>query len=191
MHKTGKYKFTNLTFGILPFIAMMLIVTMHENSSPARLWLSIVRTINSPELVGRILIPCRFLWDSETPSSCKPCSVSRFADIVDHDYDFFSQVALLAHIPRESADFTFLDNRELTTCPSFPESAMAVGTGFGQLFRSFGQVRSIVSVVEPVQNTTWCRSSAWPSPRQFSSRFSIVNFGTGSAGPDQMRYYQN
>ena len=44
MHRTGKYKFINLTFGILPFIATMLISTMNENSSPARLWLSIVRT---------------------------------------------------------------------------------------------------------------------------------------------------
>lgn len=43
MHKTGKYKSINLTFGILPFIGTMLIGTMNENSSAARLWLSIVR----------------------------------------------------------------------------------------------------------------------------------------------------
>ena len=43
MHRTGKYKFINLTFGILPFIATILISTMNENSSPTRLWLSIVR----------------------------------------------------------------------------------------------------------------------------------------------------
>ena len=43
MHRTGKYKFINMTFGIFPFIATALISTMNEHSSPARLWLSIVR----------------------------------------------------------------------------------------------------------------------------------------------------
>ena len=49
MHRTGKYKLINLTCGILPFIGMVLIVTMNENSSPARLWLSIVRKANPPD----------------------------------------------------------------------------------------------------------------------------------------------
>lgn len=42
MHAMGKYKFINLTFGILPFFATILLATMNENSSPARLWFSIV-----------------------------------------------------------------------------------------------------------------------------------------------------
>jgi hypothetical protein len=65
---------------------------------------------------------------------------------------------------------------------------MAVGTGFGQLFKSVGQVRSIASVVEPVRATTRCRSPAWLYPRRFSSRFSIGNFENEFKGPDQMRY---
>lgn len=42
MHSTGKYISLSLTFGILPFIATMLIATINENSSPAKLWLSII-----------------------------------------------------------------------------------------------------------------------------------------------------
>lgn len=149
-------------------------------------------TNNQPSgSLGRILIPCRFRWDSEMPSCCKPCSVSRFVHIVDHDCDFFSQVALLAHIPRESGNFTFANPRALTVSAPFSESVMAVGTGFSQLFRSVGQVRSITSVVGPIRTTTRCRSPAWPSPRRFSSPFSIVNFGSGSTGPDQTRYHRN
>jgi hypothetical protein len=65
---------------------------------------------------------------------------------------------------------------------------MAVGTGFAQLFRSVGQVRSIASAIEPVQATTWCRSPAWLYLRRFSSRFSIGNFENEFKGLDQMRY---
>jgi hypothetical protein len=65
---------------------------------------------------------------------------------------------------------------------------MAVGTGFAQLFRIVGQVRSIVFVVEPVQATSRCRSPAWPYPQRFSSLFSIGNFKNEFRGLDQMRY---
>ena len=34
------------------------------------------------------------------------------------------------------------------------ESAMAVGTGFGQIFRSVGQVRSVASAIESLQTIT-------------------------------------
>jgi hypothetical protein len=68
------------------------------------------------------------------------------------------------------------------------ESTMAVGTGFGQLFRSVGQVRSIASVVELVRATTRCRSPAWLYLRRFSSRFSIGNFENEFRGLDRMRY---
>ena len=72
---------------------------------------------------------------------------------------------------------------------SFSESAMAVGTGFGQLFRSVGQVRSTTLVAKcNVQATTWCRLVAWPSLRRFSSLFSIGNSETESTGLDQTRY---
>ncbi|KAF9646609.1 MFS general substrate transporter [Thelephora ganbajun] len=87
MHRTGKYRSINLTFGISPFIATMLIATMNENSSPARLWLSII-----PLGFGNGVVLQTML------------------------------IALLAHIP---------------------QSAMAVGTGFGQLFRSVGQVGGV------------------------------------------------
>lgn len=44
MHRTGKYKLLNMVFGCFPFIATVLIATLNQNSSPARLWLSIVLT---------------------------------------------------------------------------------------------------------------------------------------------------
>lgn len=65
----------------------MLIVSMNENSSPARLWLSII-----PLGFGNAVVLQTML------------------------------IALLAHIP---------------------QSAMAVGTGFGQLFRGVGQVGGV------------------------------------------------
>jgi len=43
MHRTGKYKLLNLTFGIFPFIATILIRKMRVDSGPLQLWLSIVR----------------------------------------------------------------------------------------------------------------------------------------------------
>jgi hypothetical protein len=117
------------------------------------------------------------------PSSCKQCSVSRSADTVDDNYTFSSQVALLAHIPRESHSEPYGFD-----CIFFSESAMAVGTGLEQLFKGVGHVRSIVSVIEPVRATTRCRSLAWLYPRRFSSRFLIGNFETEFKGLDQMRY---
>ncbi|KAE9392963.1 vacuolar amino acid permease [Gymnopus androsaceus JB14] len=41
MHRTGKYKVINLTFGILPFIAGVLIAQLREDSGPIQSWLSI------------------------------------------------------------------------------------------------------------------------------------------------------
>uniref|UniRef100_A0A0W0GDB7 Putative vacuolar amino acid permease n=1 Tax=Moniliophthora roreri TaxID=221103 RepID=A0A0W0GDB7_MONRR len=42
MKKTGHYKMINLTFGILPFCAAVLLTQMKENSNQAHLWLSIM-----------------------------------------------------------------------------------------------------------------------------------------------------
>ena len=53
MHRTGKYKMMNLTFGFLPFIAALLITFMKPDSPQAQQWLSIVsRALN---LVGFVL----------------------------------------------------------------------------------------------------------------------------------------
>jgi len=87
MHRTGKYKLLNTVFGCFPFIAAILIITMNENSSPARLWLSII-----PLGFGNAVVLQTML------------------------------IALLAHIP---------------------QSVMAVGTGFAQLFRGIGQVSGV------------------------------------------------
>ena len=46
MHRTGKYKMLNLTFGILPFIATMLIYRMLDDSGPIQSWLSIVSLLS-------------------------------------------------------------------------------------------------------------------------------------------------
>jgi len=42
MHRTGKYKAINLIFGILPFIAGVLITRIKEDSGLMQSWFSIV-----------------------------------------------------------------------------------------------------------------------------------------------------
>ncbi|KAL0565273.1 hypothetical protein V5O48_016753, partial [Marasmius crinis-equi] len=42
MHRTGKYKLINLIFGILPFIASVLIMQIREDSGWVQSWLSII-----------------------------------------------------------------------------------------------------------------------------------------------------
>lgn len=43
MKRYGRYKTMNMVFGIFPFCAAILMTQMKETSSPAHLWLSIVR----------------------------------------------------------------------------------------------------------------------------------------------------
>ncbi|KAG1731234.1 major facilitator superfamily domain-containing protein [Suillus paluster] len=87
IHQTGKYKLINLIFGLFPFIGMVLITLMREDSGPLQQWLSII-----------------------------PLG---FGDAVVVQTNLS---ALLAHIP---------------------ESSMAVGTGFSNLFRGLGQVAGV------------------------------------------------
>ncbi|KAG6375867.1 major facilitator superfamily domain-containing protein [Boletus reticuloceps] len=79
MHRTGKYKMINVVFGFFPFIGIVLITLLHENSGPLQTWLSIV------------------------------------------PFGFGNAVVLQ----------TMLKN------------SMAVGTGFGQVFRGLGQVSGV------------------------------------------------
>jgi len=97
MHRTGRYKTINLTFGILPFIGAVLIASMRETSHPLQLWLSIL-----PLGFGNAVV---------------------LATV---------QIALLANIP---------------------SSAMAVGTGFNQLFRGVGQVAGVAVSSAVFQST--------------------------------------
>ncbi|KAF8126630.1 MFS general substrate transporter [Boletus edulis] len=87
MHRTGKYKMINVIFGFFPFIGIVLITLLHENSGPLQTWLSIV-----PLGFGNAVVLQTML------------------------------IALLAHLP---------------------ENSMAVGTGFGQVFRGLGQVSGV------------------------------------------------
>jgi len=87
MHRTGKYKFINLIFGVFPFIGITLITLIREDSGPLQMWLSII-----PLGFGNAVVLQTML------------------------------IALLAHLP---------------------ESWMAVGTGFGQVFRGLGQVGGV------------------------------------------------
>ncbi|TRM56999.1 major facilitator superfamily domain-containing protein [Schizophyllum amplum] len=87
MHRNGRYKTLNLTFGILPFVSTLLIYFLRENSSPAHMWLSII-----PLGFGNAVVLQTML------------------------------IALLAHID---------------------EKDMAIGTGFGQLWRGVGQVGGV------------------------------------------------
>jgi hypothetical protein len=47
MHRTGRFKTLNLTFGIFPTIGATLISLMREDSGPIQSWLSIVRNQSS------------------------------------------------------------------------------------------------------------------------------------------------
>ncbi|KAJ7612149.1 vacuolar amino acid permease [Roridomyces roridus] len=87
MHRTGRYKKLNLIFGIFPFIGILFICLMREDSGPIQSWLSII-----PLGFGNAVVLQTML------------------------------IALLAHLPA---------------------SQMAVGTGFGQLFRGLGQVGGV------------------------------------------------
>ncbi|KAJ7232027.1 vacuolar amino acid permease [Mycena haematopus] len=87
MHRTGRFKTLNLTFGIFPFIGATLISFMRQDSGPIQSWLSII-----PLGFGNAVVLQTML------------------------------IALLANLP---------------------ESHMAVGTGFGQLFRGIGQVSGV------------------------------------------------
>ncbi|KAH7890146.1 major facilitator superfamily domain-containing protein [Phlebopus sp. FC_14] len=87
MHRTGRYKLINLVFGFFPFVGIVLITFIHENSGPLQMWLSII-----PLGFGNAVVLQTML------------------------------IALLAHLP---------------------ENLMAVGTGFGQLFRGMGQVSGV------------------------------------------------
>ena len=110
---------------------------------------------------------------------CRPCSC----------------LLIILHFPKSLSWPTYLVSRAISfpgTCGidrgHLAESAMAVGTGFGQLFKSVGQVRSVTSVIEPLQTVTRSRSLVLPSHRQFSSRPSIRNSRKGSRGLGLLRY---
>jgi hypothetical protein len=66
MHKTGRYKTINMIFGLFPFIAMVLISFMKENSPPIQSWLSIVKLLsvqpqrNTLTRYGQFQIPLGF-----------------------------------------------------------------------------------------------------------------------------------
>lgn len=120
MNKTGRYKRLNLIFGICPFLAAVLLTRMSETSSQIELWLSIVCVMNGlPHELALTNEPSsRFLLDSEMLSSCKLCLVSGSQPPANNTrLTSCELVALLAHLP---------------------QSVMAVGTGFAQLFRGIG-----------------------------------------------------
>ncbi|KIK92448.1 hypothetical protein PAXRUDRAFT_792966 [Paxillus rubicundulus Ve08.2h10] len=87
MHRTGRYKLLNSTFGIFPFVGIVLITLLREDSPSWQQWFSII-----PLGFGNAIV---------------------FQTVF---------IALLVHLPR---------------------GQMAVGTGFGQLFRGLGQVGGV------------------------------------------------
>ncbi|KAG5735468.1 hypothetical protein E4T56_gene12854 [Termitomyces sp. T112] len=87
MHRTGRYKAINLTFGWFPFIGASLIASLRRDSPAFLTWMGI-----APLGFGNAVVLQTML------------------------------IALLIHLP---------------------ESQMAVGTGFGQLFRGLGQVGGV------------------------------------------------
>ncbi|KAG6909881.1 hypothetical protein DXG01_014690 [Tephrocybe rancida] len=87
MHRTGKYKMINMTFGWFPFIGASLVASLRRDSPAFLSWMGI-----APLGFGNAVVLQTML------------------------------IALLLHLP---------------------ESQMAVGTGFGQLFRGIGQVGGV------------------------------------------------
>ncbi|KIJ67341.1 hypothetical protein HYDPIDRAFT_180282 [Hydnomerulius pinastri MD-312] len=87
MHRTGRYKLLNSIFGIFPFVGIVLITLLREDSPAWQQWFSII-----PLGFGNAIV---------------------FQTVF---------IALLAHLPTEQ---------------------MAVGTGFGQVFRGLGQVGGV------------------------------------------------
>ncbi|KAF9220644.1 vacuolar amino acid permease [Gyrodon lividus] len=87
MHRTGRYKLLNSIFGIFPFVGIVLITLLREDSPAWQQWFSII-----PLGFGNAIV---------------------FQTVF---------IALLAHLPPEQ---------------------MAVGTGFGQVFRGLGQVGGV------------------------------------------------
>ncbi|KAG7453193.1 MFS general substrate transporter [Guyanagaster necrorhizus] len=133
MHRTGKYKMINLICGLFPFIATLLILQMKEDSGPIQSWLSIVRRngclpISLAVLCGLTFTTLRVFICHLDPSWIRKCRCSsNHAKYDEASYRYLTQhlfilVALLAHLP---------------------DSHMAVGTGFGQVFRGIGQVGGV------------------------------------------------
>ncbi|KAG9318007.1 major facilitator superfamily domain-containing protein [Chiua virens] len=85
MHRTGKYKMMNVIFGFFPFVGIVLITLIHENSGPLQTWFSII-----PLGFGNAVV----LQTTMTQVYCT-------------------------------------------------EHSIAVGTGFGQVFRGIGQVSGV------------------------------------------------
>ncbi|KAG6878810.1 hypothetical protein C0992_007523 [Termitomyces sp. T32_za158] len=103
MHRTGRYKTINLTFGWLPFIGASLVASLRRDSSAFLTWMGIVRK------------PCLF--------ACSPT------------YDY--------QAPLGFGNAVVLQTMLIALLIHLPESQMAVGTGFGQLFRGIGQVGGV------------------------------------------------
>lgn len=86
---TGRYKTLNLIFGILPFIAALLIVRLSPDSGVVTQWLSIVWLLLSGKLAPQLTSPPvhRSLSDSATQLYCKRLSLrylSRLIVRADH-----------------------------------------------------------------------------------------------------------
>jgi len=90
------------------------------------------------------------------PSSYKQRSVSRFTNALDRRCTYFFKL-LSWPTYRVSWALFFSPKSTVLTDASLPASVMAVGTGFGQLFKSVGQVRAVAQVIEPILNHHSCR----------------------------------
>ena len=82
MHKTGKYKMINVTFGIFPFIATILLILLKEDSPAVQQWFSIVSELNStPHYITRnrrILSYWPICLDTAGVRQCGCASSKRF-----------------------------------------------------------------------------------------------------------------
>jgi hypothetical protein len=57
MHKTGKYKLLNLIFGAFPFLGVIGIYLINENSGFIQSWFSIVRASRREICVSFLIVP--------------------------------------------------------------------------------------------------------------------------------------
>ncbi|KAH9890458.1 vacuolar amino acid permease [Cubamyces lactineus] len=134
MHRTGKYKRLNLTFGFFPFVSATLIALMRENSPPIHQWLAIL-----PLGFGNAVVLQTML------------------------------IALLAHLPAD---------------------AMAVGTGFGQLFRGVGQVGGVAisaALFQSILNTELHKRIHGPNSEDTISKIRHSSTLVAKLPPDLQR----
>lgn len=127
MRRHARYKTLNAVFGILPFIAALLMTQMRVNSHWVHLWCTIVRLHITYHILS--LNVTDFLdYRRQMPLGFGNAVVLQTM-YSERPYSTFSM---------ESWQLMPRSNTKVALVSSLPDSQMAVGTGFVQLLRGLG-----------------------------------------------------